>query len=61
MYLCKGDYLFATAKDPLIRCDCVRTDRNLSMLEQNLKGHYIRATWIIPVAQKSNVHERYWV
>ena len=39
----KGDYQFATAKDPLIRCDCVRTDRNLSMLEQNLKGYYIRA------------------
>ena len=25
------------------RCDCVRTDRNLSMLEQNVKGQYIRA------------------
>ena len=53
---CKDDYKFSTAKDPLFnsthickaedhcgqehRCDCVRTDRNLSMLEQNLKGQY---------------------
>ena len=55
----KDDYKFSTAKDPLFnstrvrkvedhfrqehRCDCVRTDRNLSMLEQNLKGQYRRA------------------
>ena len=46
----EDDYKFSTAKDPLFnsthickvgdhwqehRCDCVRTDRNLSMLEQN--------------------------
>ena len=50
------DYKFSTAKDPLFnsthickaedhcgqehRCDCVRTDRNLSMLEQNLKEQH---------------------
>ena len=55
----KDDYKFSTAKDPLFnsngfckvedhcrqehRCDCVCTDRNLSMLEQNLKGQYGRA------------------
>ena len=49
----KDDYKFSTAKDPLFnsngfckvedhcmqeyRCDCVRTDRSLSMLEQRLK------------------------
>ena len=71
----KDDYKFFTAKDPLFnstgfcivedhcrqehRCDCVRTDRNLSMLEQNLKGQYRKLTWIIPVAEKRNVGERY--
>ena len=42
-------------------CDCVRTDRNLIMLEQNLKGQCRMANldWIIPVAEKSNVRERY--
>ena len=55
----EDDYKFSTAKDPLFnsthickvgdhcrqehRCDCVRTDRNLSMLEQNSKGQYRRA------------------
>ena len=55
----KDNYKFYTAKDPLFnstgfckvedhcrqehRCDCVCTDRNLSMLEQNLKGQYGRA------------------
>ena len=55
----KDDYKFSTAKDPLFnstgfckvkdhcrqehRCDCVWTDRNLSMLEQNLKGQHRRA------------------
>ena len=49
----KDDYKFSTVKDPLFnstgfcivedhcrqdhRCDCVRTDRNLRMLEQRLK------------------------
>ena len=49
----KDDYKFSTAKDPLFnsngfckvedhcrqehRCDCVCTDRSLSMLEQSLK------------------------
>ena len=53
---CKDDYKFSTAKDPLFnsnhickvedhcgqehRCYCLRTDRNLSMLEKNLKGQY---------------------
>ena len=52
------DYKFSIAKKPLFnsthickvgdhwqqhRCDCVRTDHNLSMLEQNLKGQYRRA------------------
>ena len=55
----KDDYKFSTAKDPLFnstdfckvedhcrqehRCDCVCTDSNLSMLEQNLKRQYRRA------------------
>ena len=55
----KDEYKFSTAKDPLFnstrnssvedhcrqehRCDCVRTDRNLSVLEQNVKGQYRRA------------------
>ena len=55
----KHDYKFSTAKDPVFnstriwkvedhcrkehRCDCARTDRSLSMLEQNLKGQYRRA------------------
>ena len=55
----KDDYNFSTAKEPLFnstrickvenhyrqeqRCDCVRTDRNLSMPDQNLKGQYRRA------------------
>ena len=54
----EDDYKFSTAKNPLFnsthickvgdhwqehRCDCVRTDRNLSMLEQNSKGQYRRA------------------
>ena len=66
----KDDYKFSVAKDPLFnstrickvgdhwqehRCDCVRTDRNLSMLEQNLKEQYRRAYLAIPVAEKSNV------
>ena len=53
----EDDYKFSTAKDPLFnsthickvgdhwqehRCDCVRTDRNLSMLEQNSKGQYVQ-------------------
>ena len=55
----KDDYKFSTAKDPLFdstglckvkdhcrqehRSDYVFTDRNLSMLEQNLEGQYRRA------------------
>ena len=55
----KDDYKFCTAKDPLFnsirickvedhcrqerRCDCVRSDRNLRVLEQNLKGQDRRA------------------
>ena len=55
----KDDYNFSAAKEPLFnstrickvekhyrqvqRCDCVRTDRNLSMPDQNLKGQYRRA------------------
>ena len=54
----EDDYKFYTAKDPLFNstcickvkdhwqehgCDCVRTDRNLGMLEQNSKGQYRRA------------------
>ena len=55
----KDDYKFSIAKDPLFnstgfckvedhcrqehRCDREFTDRNLTMLEQNLKGQYRRA------------------
>ena len=42
------------------RCDCARPDRTLSVLQQNLKGGSTGGlTWIIPVAEKSNVRERY--
>lgn len=30
------------------RCDCVRTERNLSVLEQNLKGQHIRIPGLFP-------------
>ena len=74
----EDDYKFYTAKDPLFNstrickvkdhwqehgCDCVRTDRNLGMLEQNSKGQYRRAYLDYSSRGKELIcpRERYWV